>query len=90
MNKRTTIALARSALALAPAGVRWLRSRERSRRTVAGAALLAASGVAAIAGVRMMKRRQLASVEKGRFARESAIDERIAESFPASDPPWHP
>jgi hypothetical protein len=61
---------------------------------VAGAALLAASGVAAIAGVKMMKRRPMASVEKGRFARESEreseIDERIAESFPASDPPWHP
>jgi hypothetical protein len=83
--------LARSMLALAPAGLALLRSSGQSRRRVAGAFVLAASGVAAVAGIRMMtQRRKLASIEQGRFARESEIDERIAESFPASDPVWQP
>ena len=82
--------LARSMLALAPTVVALMRSRGQSRRQVAGAFVLAASGVAAVAGIRMMQRRKLASIEQGRFARESEIDERIAESFPASDPVWQP
>ena len=87
MNKRTTRQLARSVLAAAPAGVALWRARGASRRRVAGALVLAASGLGAIAGVRLLRR---ASVEEGRFARESEIDDRIAESFPASDPPWQP
>jgi hypothetical protein len=66
-----------------------LRSGLTGRR-VAGAMVLAASGAAAVAGIRLMRRRQLAAVEHGRFERESEIDSRIAESFPASDPPWQP
>lgn len=90
MNKRTTRRLARSVMAIAPAGLALWRTRGPARRRVAGAMMLAASGVAAVAGVRMMRRRQLAAVEQGRFSRESEIDQRIAESFPASDPPWQP
>jgi hypothetical protein len=86
VNKRTS-QLARSVLAAAPAGLALWRARGASRRRVAGALILAASGLGAIAAVRMIRQ---ASAERGRFARESEIDDRIAESFPASDPPWQP
>ena len=96
MKKGTSQRLARSVIALAPVGLELLRNRRRAARSrrrnrkVAGIVMLAASGVAAFAGVRMMRQRRLGSVERGRFAQESEIDERIAESFPASDPPWQP
>jgi len=51
--------------------------------------LIAASGMVVMAGVRMLRRRQLEGADEGPYA-ESEIDDRIAESFPASDPPWHP
>ena len=89
MKKGTKKRLARSVLAIAPAGLALLRSRGQTRRRVAGAMVLAASGAAAVAGVRLMRRRS-GTVEQGRFASEAEIDDRIAESFPASDPPWQP
>jgi hypothetical protein len=68
-----------------------LRSGGRARRGVAGALLIAASGVVLMAGVRMLRRRQLETAEEDLYAEsETEIDDRIAESFPASDPPWHP
>jgi len=81
--------LARSVLAIAPAGLALLRSRGQTRRRVAGAMVLAGAGAAAVAGVRLMRRRG-GTLEQGRFTNEAEIDDRIAESFPASDPPWHP
>lgn len=96
MKKGTSQRLAESVLALAPVGLELLRRRgrvarsRRRNRKIAGVVMLAASGVAAFAGVRMLRQRRLGSVEQGRFAHESEIDERIAESFPASDPPWQP
>jgi hypothetical protein len=91
VKKGTKKKLARSVLALAPAGLALLRSRGQTRRRVAGAMVLAASGAAAVAGVRLLRRRGLTAVEPGgKYVHESEIDDRIAESFPASDPPWHP
>jgi len=84
VKKGTKKALTRSVLALAPAGVALLRSRGALGRRVAGAMVLAASGAAAVAGVRLMRAR------RNDAARESEIDDRLAETFPASDPPWHP
>jgi hypothetical protein len=53
--------------------------------------LIAASGVAVMAGLRMLRRRQLEAATEDPYAEsETEIDDRIAESFPASDPPWHP
>jgi len=89
VKKGTKKRLARSVLALAPAGLALLRSRGQTRRRVAGAMMLAGAGAAAVAGVRLMRRRN-GTVELGRFASEAEIDSRIAESFPASDPPWQP
>jgi hypothetical protein len=89
VKKRTKKRLARSVLAIAPAGLALLRSRGQTRRRVAGVMVLAASGAAALAGVRLMLRRR-GTVEYGRFTSEAEIDDRIAESFPASDPPWQP
>jgi hypothetical protein len=60
--------------------------KKRTRGWVAGAAVLAA----AVAGFQLMRRRQRAARAQWRFERESEIDDRIAESFPASDPPWQP
>jgi ferric-dicitrate binding protein FerR (iron transport regulator) len=89
VKKGTKKRLARSVLAIAPAGLALLRSRGQTRRRVVGGMLLAASGAAAVAGVRLMRRRS-GTVEQGRFTSEAEIDSRIAESFPASDPPWQP
>jgi hypothetical protein len=47
--------------------------------------MLAASGAAAVAGVRLMRARRNHDLD-----RESEIDDRLAETFPASDSPWHP
>jgi len=85
VKKGTKKRLTRSVLALAPAGVALLRSRGQVRRRVAGAMMLAASGAAAVAGVRLMRERRNHDID-----RESEIDDRLAETFPASDPPWHP
>ena len=60
--------------------------KKRTRGWVAGAAVLAA----AMAGLQLIRRRRRNADEEGRFERESEIDDRIAESFPASDPPWQP
>jgi hypothetical protein len=60
--------------------------KKRTRGWVAGAAVLAA----AMAGLQLIRRRRRNANEEGRFERESEIDDRIAESFPASDPPWQP
>jgi len=84
VKKGTKKTLTRSVLALAPAGLALLRSRGTVRRRVAGAMVLAASGAAAVAGVRLLRAR------RNDAARESEIDDRLAETFPASDPPWHP
>lgn len=89
MKKTTKKRLARSVLAIAPAGLALLRSRGQTRRRIAGLMVLAASGAAAFAGMRLMRRRR-GTLEYGRFTSEAEIDDRIAESFPASDPPWHP
>jgi hypothetical protein len=43
-----------------------------------------------MAGLQLIRRRRRNADEEGRFERESEIDDRIAESFPASDPPWQP
>jgi len=85
VKKGTKKRLTRSVLALAPAGIALLRSRGLVRRRVAGAMMLAASGAAAVAGVRLMRERRSDDLD-----RESEIDDRLAETFPASDPPWHP
>ena len=88
MKKGTKKTLTQSVLALAPAGMALLRSRGTGgtvRRRVAGAMVLAASGAAAVAGVRLMRARRNDAI-----ARESEIDDRLADTFPASDPPWHP
>ena len=85
MKKGTKKTLTQSVLALAPAGMALLRSRGTVRRRVAGAMVLAASGAAAVAGVRLMRARRNDAI-----ARESEIDDRLADTFPASDPPWHP
>ena len=96
MKKRTSQRLARSVLALAPAGLELLRKQRRAARSrrrnkrIARIVILAASGVAAFAGVRKLRQRRLGSVQQERPPHESEIDERIAESFPASDPPWQP
>jgi hypothetical protein len=45
---------------------------------------------AAVASLQLIRRRRRTADEQGRFDRESEIDDRIAESFPASDPPWQP
>jgi hypothetical protein len=89
VKKGTRKRLTRSVLAIAPAGVALLRSRGQTRRRIAGAMVLAGAGAAAVAGVRLMRRRG-GTVEHGRFTSEADIDDRIAESFPASDPPWQP
>jgi hypothetical protein len=89
VERATKKRLARSVLALAPAGLALLRSRGQTRRRVAGAMVLAGAGAAAVAGVRLMRRRR-GTLEHGRFTSEAEIDDRIAESFPASDPPWQP
>ena len=60
--------------------------KKRTRGWLTGAAVLAA---AAVASLQLIRRRRTAD-EQGRFDRESEIDDRIAESFPASDPPWQP
>jgi hypothetical protein len=86
VKKGTKKTLTRSVLALAPAGVALLRSHGQARRRVAGAMVLAASGAAAVAGVRLLRARH----NHDDFDRESEIDDRLAETFPASDPPWHP
>jgi len=55
--------------------------------------ILAAAGLAVVAGIRMLKQQRpgASAEDDGQFAgSESDIDDRIAESFPASDPPWHP
>jgi hypothetical protein len=89
VKKGTKKRLARSVLALAPAGLGLLRSRGQTRRRIAGVMMLAGAGAAAMAGVLLMRRRR-GTVEQGRFTNEAEIDSRIAESFPASDPPWQP
>ena len=89
MKEGTKKRLARSVLALAPAGLALLRSRGQTRRRLAGAMMLAGAGAAAVAGVRLM-RWQRGTVAHGRFTSEAEIDSRIEESFPASDPPWQP
>ena len=61
--------------------------KKRTRGWLTGAAVLAA---AAVAGLQLIRRRRRTADEQGRFDRESEIDDRIAESFPASDPPWQP
>jgi hypothetical protein len=60
--------------------------KKRTRGWVAGVAVLAA----AMAGLQLIRRQRRATAEQGRVERESEIDDRIAESFPASDPPWQP
>jgi chemotaxis response regulator CheB len=89
VKKGTRKRLTQSVLAIAPAGVALLRSRGLVRRRIAGAMVLAGAGAAAVAGVRLMRRRG-GTVQQGRFTSEAEIDSRIAESFPASDPPWQP
>jgi hypothetical protein len=61
--------------------------KKRTRGWLTGAAVLAA---AAVASLQLIRRRRRTADEQGRFDRESEIDDRIAESFPASDPPWQP
>jgi hypothetical protein len=60
--------------------------KKRTSGWIAGAAVLAA----AMAGLELIRRRRRTTAEQGRFDHESEIDDRIAESFPASDPPWQP
>lgn len=60
--------------------------KKGTRGWIAGAAVLAA----AMAGLQLIRRQRRNAADQGRFERESEIDDRIAESFPASDPPWQP
>jgi len=52
---------------------------KRAPLAVMSLAVLTASGLAAIAMLAAREKRD-----------DEGIDERIAESFPASDPPWQP
>lgn len=62
--------------------LRMLRGRPAFRKT--GWLAFVASSVATAAVMMAMRKRRQAR------ATEAAIDDRIAESFPASDPPWQP
>ena len=73
-------------------GPALLSSGTHRRHRFGGAMILAAAGLAVVAGIRMLKQRPgPTAADGGQFAgSETDIDDRIAESFPASDPPWHP
>jgi hypothetical protein len=67
-------------LGLVTSGVLLLAaSRRRGRFVIPAAAALATGSIAALATIIVARRR--------RTAREARIDERIEQSFPASDPP---